>query len=136
MKNRSLWITLASSVAALLVGIGIGGTSTPPAEIVEVPVPGPTVTPTATPVPAPTVTVTATPQPAPTVTVTAEPVPAAEPAPEPQLVEEPQAPAPVAENVYYKNCTEARAAGVTPIYAGEPGYRSALDRDNDGIACE
>ncbi len=39
-------------------------------------------------------------------------------------------------NVYYKNCTAARAAGVTPIYAGQPGYASHLDRDNDGIACE
>lgn len=39
-------------------------------------------------------------------------------------------------SVYYKNCTAARAAGVTPIYAGQPGYASHLDRDNDGIACE
>ena len=39
-------------------------------------------------------------------------------------------------DVYYKNCTEARAAGVTPIYRGSPGYAPRLDRDNDGIACE
>ena len=39
-------------------------------------------------------------------------------------------------NAYYANCTAARAAGVTPIYRGQPGYRSALDRDGDGIACE
>lgn len=39
-------------------------------------------------------------------------------------------------NVYYKNCSQARAAGAAPIYRGEPGYRPALDRDNDGIACE
>jgi hypothetical protein len=38
--------------------------------------------------------------------------------------------------VYYANCSEARAAGATPIHRGEPGYRSGLDRDNDGIACE
>ncbi|MDJ0380219.1 excalibur calcium-binding domain-containing protein [Streptomyces sp. G-G2] len=37
---------------------------------------------------------------------------------------------------YYKNCTEARAAGAAPIHRGQPGYRSALDRDNDGIACD
>jgi len=37
---------------------------------------------------------------------------------------------------HYANCSEARAAGVAPIYRGEPGYRSGLDRDNDGIACE
>lgn len=39
-------------------------------------------------------------------------------------------------NTYYPNCTAARAAGVTPIYAGQPGYSSKLDRDHDGIACE
>nr|WP_196779058.1 excalibur calcium-binding domain-containing protein [Bifidobacterium choloepi] len=39
-------------------------------------------------------------------------------------------------DVYYKNCTVAREAGVAPLYRGDPGYRSALDRDNDGIACE
>nr|WP_231497329.1 excalibur calcium-binding domain-containing protein [Arthrobacter sp. MA-N2] len=45
-----------------------------------------------------------------------------------------QPPAP--SSVYYANCTAARAAGAAPIYRGQPGYRSALDRDNDGIACE
>lgn len=39
-------------------------------------------------------------------------------------------------NVYYKNCTAAHNAGVTPIYKGEPGYGRHLDRDGDGIACE
>jgi hypothetical protein len=39
-------------------------------------------------------------------------------------------------DVYYKNCTEARAAGVTPLYEGDPGYAPHLDRDHDGIACE
>jgi hypothetical protein len=37
---------------------------------------------------------------------------------------------------YYPNCAAARAAGVAPIYAGEPGYREELDGDGDGIACE
>ncbi|MCZ9884553.1 excalibur calcium-binding domain-containing protein [Arthrobacter sp. B2a2-09] len=45
----------------------------------------------------------------------------------------PQAPP---SSVYYANCTAARAAGAAPIYRGQPGYRPALDRDNDGIACE
>lgn len=40
------------------------------------------------------------------------------------------------QETYWANCSEARAAGVTPLYAGEPGYRSQLDRDNDGVACE
>ncbi|MHC6219855.1 excalibur calcium-binding domain-containing protein [Arthrobacter sp. MMS24-S77] len=45
-----------------------------------------------------------------------------------------QPPAP--SSVYYANCTAARAAGAAPIYRGQPGYRPALDRDNDGIGCE
>jgi hypothetical protein len=40
------------------------------------------------------------------------------------------------DDVYYPNCTAARAAGVAPILIGEPGYRPKLDRDGDGIACE
>lgn len=38
--------------------------------------------------------------------------------------------------VFYENCAAARAAGAAPLRRGEPGYRSALDRDDDGIACE
>jgi hypothetical protein len=40
------------------------------------------------------------------------------------------------QSAYYANCTAAKDAGVAPIYEGQPGYRSALDRDHDGIACE
>jgi len=40
------------------------------------------------------------------------------------------------DEAYYANCTEARAAGAAPILRGEPGYRSGLDRDGDGVACE
>jgi endonuclease YncB( thermonuclease family) len=36
----------------------------------------------------------------------------------------------------YANCTEVRNAGAAPIYRGEPGYSTRLDRDGDGIACE
>lgn len=36
----------------------------------------------------------------------------------------------------FANCTEARAAGATPIRRGDAGYSSKLDRDNDGWACE
>jgi hypothetical protein len=45
------------------------------------------------------------------------------------------APMAIAEPVY-GNCTEAREAGVTPLYEGDPGYAPHLDRDNDGVACE
>ncbi|PBC49155.1 calcium-binding protein [Rhodococcus sp. ACS1] len=59
--------------------------------------------------------------------------PAPQAAPAPQVAPAPQAPAPRAG---YKNCTEARNAGAAPIYRGQDGYASHLDRDNDGIACE
>lgn len=64
----------------------------------------------------------------------------AAPAPRPAA---PAAPAPAAPapssgggSAYYANCTAARNAGAAPLYRGDPGYRSALDRDDDGIACE
>ena len=37
---------------------------------------------------------------------------------------------------YYRRCADAHAAGVAPLLRGRPGYRSELDADNDGIACE
>ena len=39
-------------------------------------------------------------------------------------------------SVHYTRCAEARAAGVAPIYRGQPGYREGLDGDYDGVACE
>ena len=45
-------------------------------------------------------------------------------------------PPPTGSDVYFANCTEARAAGVAPLLRGAPGYRDALDRDGDGVACE
>lgn len=38
--------------------------------------------------------------------------------------------------VFYRNCSEAHAAGATPVRRGDPGYGSHLDRDNDGSGCE
>lgn len=47
------------------------------------------------------------------------------------------APAPAPDTYeYYPNCTAVRAAGKAPLYANQPGYRPALDRDHDGVACE
>ena len=46
------------------------------------------------------------------------------------------APSQTGDDVYYANCSEARAAGAAPMRRGEPGYRGGLDRDNDGVACE
>uniref|UniRef100_UPI001124F2E2 GmrSD restriction endonuclease domain-containing protein n=1 Tax=Arthrobacter globiformis TaxID=1665 RepID=UPI001124F2E2 len=45
---------------------------------------------------------------------------------------EPAAPA----AVYYANCAEVVAAGTAPLYGGSAGYRSGLDGDGDGVACE
>lgn len=39
-------------------------------------------------------------------------------------------------DVYYSNCSAARAAGAAPVYVGEPGYGTHLDRDRDGVGCE
>ncbi|WP_371177274.1 DUF1524 domain-containing protein [Buchananella felis] len=56
--------------------------------------------------------------------------------PEPVYGEPAPEPAPVQEDVFYQNCSEAKAAGAAPLYRGEPGYRPKLDRDGDGVACE
>ncbi len=73
----------------------------------------------------------------------APPAPApAEPAPFVQQPEPapaapaPEAPAPPPASAYFANCAAARAAGAAPLYRGQPGYSSKLDRDGDGIACE
>jgi hypothetical protein len=39
-------------------------------------------------------------------------------------------------SAYYRNCAAARAAGAAPIRRGSPGYRSEMDGDSDGVACE
>ena len=41
-----------------------------------------------------------------------------------------------ATSAYYPNCSAVRAAGAAPLYQGQPGYSSHLDRDGDGVACE
>lgn len=38
--------------------------------------------------------------------------------------------------VYYTNCAAVRAAGAAPIYRGQQGYGTHLDRDGDGKVCE
>lgn len=75
----------------------------------------------------------------PTPEETVEPEPAVEePLEEP--AEEPAPPAPTPEPtqapVHFSSCKQAREAGAAPLYRGDPGYSSRLDRDNDGVACE
>jgi len=38
--------------------------------------------------------------------------------------------------VFYRSCEAAQAAGVAPLRTGDPGYRTGLDPDGDGVACE
>jgi Excalibur calcium-binding domain len=40
------------------------------------------------------------------------------------------------QEAYYANCDEVRVNNAAPLNRGEPGYRAALDRDGDGVACE
>jgi hypothetical protein len=44
--------------------------------------------------------------------------------------------APAPAETYFRSCAEVRAAGRAPILRGQDGYRSGLDRDGDGRACE
>ena len=59
-----------------------------------------------------------------------------EPAQPEEPAQRPQQDPKKSASTYYANCTEAKAAGAAPMYEGDPGYRSGLDRDHDGIACD
>lgn len=67
-----------------------------------------------------------------TAPVVATPTPPAEPVPAPA----PASSSPSPSTVHYASCAEARAVGAAPVLVGQPGYRSGLDGDGDGIACE
>ena len=38
-------------------------------------------------------------------------------------------------SVYDKNCAQASTAGAAPITIGQPGYRTGLDPNGNGVAC-
>jgi hypothetical protein len=40
------------------------------------------------------------------------------------------------QSVYFADCAAAREAGKAPLYPGRPGYRSELDPQNTGVACQ
>lgn len=143
------WV--AGGIAFLVILAAIGGSNSPaavsatPGATTTVTVAGPTTTVT---VPGPAVTVQQT-VPGPTATVTQPPLPARTvTVAAPRTTARTTAPVPLAETtrsteakqtsapVYYANCSAVRAAGKAPLYRGEPGYASHLDRDNDGVACE
>ncbi|MGH3934526.1 MAG: excalibur calcium-binding domain-containing protein [Pseudonocardiaceae bacterium] len=129
----------------LFIIIGVANSPSPPST--EILVPTPEQTAAQQPVaPQPVAPQPVAPQPVAPQPVAPEQAAQAAQAADPQPVApQPVAPQPVAPQpsndssssaVYYKNCDAARAAGAAPINRGEPGYRSALDRDNDGVACE
>lgn len=153
-----MMISLSAACAACLLS-GCLLDFEPPTDAVVTHVPSPVATTTPTPqattrTPSPTPTTPSTSpsptreafayavprEPEPTVDATTEqappPAPPEEAAPAPQRYT--QAPEPVQQHnsVYYKNCQAARNAGAAPLYRGDPGYRSGLDADGDGIACE
>lgn len=45
-------------------------------------------------------------------------------------------PSPTAVPPLYADCAAVRDAGKAPLALDQPGYRAALDSDNDGLACE
>jgi hypothetical protein len=136
-----LAVALSLSVSGCTEAAAPANIAAPATTTVE----GPTVTVTATRTSPPetvTTTVTATPSPT-TVTETVEP--ATETVTETQTVTATgqiqgfvggAAAGPSAPSDGWKNCSEARAAGAAPVYAGDPGYHRRLDRDGDGVGCE
>ncbi|MFC4640490.1 SH3 domain-containing protein [Deinococcus hohokamensis] len=37
---------------------------------------------------------------------------------------------------FYRSCAAVRAAGKAPLQLGQPGFRSAMDANHNGLACE
>jgi hypothetical protein len=118
----SLWVTQAEHDAMANILADCSGQLAPTNEqapVVAAPAPAPVVAPApAAPAPAP---------------VAPAPAPVA-PAPAPVPAPAPAAPAPAA--AYYQNCDAVRAAGAAPLYSYQPGFRAALDRNSNGVACE
>ena len=145
LKLVAGWVAGGTAFLVILAAIGGGGSeastaaTSVPGPAVTVPGPTTTVTVRQT-VPGPTATITQPPLPARTVTIKApqatttvtEPLPLVQ---LPQAVKPRKTTAPPAA-AYYANCSAVRAAGKAPLYAGDPGYDSHLDRDHDGVACE
>jgi hypothetical protein len=131
----SLWVTQAEHDAMATILSNCSGQMAPTNEkapTVAAPAPAATQPAPVQAAPAPVAPAPVPPAPAAQAPVPAAPAPVA-PAP---VVPAPVPAAPAPAAVYYANCAAARAAGAAPIYVGSPGYRPALDRDSDGVACE
>ncbi|WP_326732543.1 excalibur calcium-binding domain-containing protein [Streptomyces phaeochromogenes] len=133
---RKRYVLPAIGLAFVLGGIGAGADDSSTDAKTTAAKPGPTTTVTATATAtetakaeaesAPTVTATETVKVKVTKTVTARPAAA----------DDNSSDSGGGNDVYYANCSEARAAGAAPIHRGEPGYGSHLDRDGDGVGCD
>lgn len=164
-RKKGKWFTskpvvgIGAGLLGLMIGLGGGGAdgAAAPASTVTVtnqttvtakPSAAPTVTQeatvtsVATVTASTTVTASATVTQKSTVTVTSiKPfanLPAKKPIATKPVEEKPEADTPAGDDggyVYYKNCTEVRAAGKAPIRRGDPGYGRHLDRDGDGQGC-
>ena len=42
----------------------------------------------------------------------------------------------IEQSASYASCDEARLLGKAPVRRGEPGFRSWMDGDGDGVGCE
>jgi hypothetical protein len=145
-RSAPLWVRITADVAAaslvlmLIVGVSLALRSDdgpPEATATRAPVSVSTTVTTAatttTTVPPTTTTVP------PTTTTTVPPTTTTAPPVVPPPTEAPTTEAPTTtttEAVRYRDCSEAWMAGALPLFEGEPGYGSHLDRDGDGEACE
>ncbi|MFK0286531.1 excalibur calcium-binding domain-containing protein [Streptomyces sp. NPDC090499] len=127
-------VVLPALAVAFVVGIAVGGSGNDDKKTVADDKPRPTVTATVT--ATATATETAAPEPAPTVTETKTVKVRVTVTADAAGGDSVSSGDDSGGSTYYANCTAARAAGVTPLYRGEPGYDSHLDRDGDGVACE
>jgi hypothetical protein len=128
-----LWVTQAEHDAMARVLEDCPGQLAPTDAQAPAPSPAPVV---AEPAPAPVAPAPVAPAPAPVAPAPAPVAPAPAPAAPAPVAPAPAPVAPAPAAVYYANCAAARAAGAAPLFAGQSGYRPALDRDSDGIACE
>lgn len=145
---RKRFVLPAIGLAFFLgLGLGDGGQGDGKDPVSADPQPTATVTATATATATVTATETAMPEPAATVTVLATRTVTAEPAVDTDTRSDTESDTGSAtgsdegsgsggDDVYYQNCTAARAAGAAPVRAGDPGYGRHLDRDGDGVGCE
>ena len=64
------------------------------------------------------------------------PSPPPPPPPPPPPAPKPTTTTPKPKPVYFATCEDAWRAGAAPLYWGQPGYRTELDGNRNGIACE